>query len=162
MPLEIERKFLIKMPDVAGWGDYPCYEILQTYLLSEEGVTRRVRMRRDSKGTRYIYTEKRRKSALTAEENERGIGLREYTELCKEADPARTPIRKTRYAIPYGDHVFEVDIYAFWKKQATLEVELKAEGEAFTIPPFLDVLREVTADYRYKNHALAKALPDEE
>ena len=92
MPLEIERKFLIRMPDRRGWEKYPSYEIVQTYLLSEEGVTRRVRARTATDGTEYFYTEKRRKSAKTAVEDERRITQSEYDALRKETDPSRTPI----------------------------------------------------------------------
>ena len=162
MPLEIERKFLIRMPDLKGWENYPSYEIVQTYLLSEEGVTRRVRARTTADGTEYFYTEKHRKSARTAVEDERSIAQAEYDALLKETDHTRTPIEKRRYAIPYDGHTIEIDIYSFWKKQATLEVELQREDEAFALPPFIEVIREVTADYRYKNHALAREIPLED
>ena len=39
---------------------------------------------------------------------------------------------------------------------------MKSEDEAFTLPPFIEVIREVTADYRYKNHALAREIPKED
>ena len=58
-------------------------------------------------------------------------------------------------------HTAEIDLYDFWQDRATLEVELATEAEAFTLPPFVTVLRDVTADKRYKNVSLAAELPRE-
>ena len=60
-----------------------------------------------------------------------------------------------------GKHLAEIDLYDFWQDRATLELELSAEDEAFTLPPFVRVLRDVTADKRYKNVNLARELPTE-
>lgn len=162
MPLEIERKFLIRMPTQKELTPFPHFSILQTYLLDKDGATRRVRIWNDGKATRYIYTEKRRKSDMTAEETEYEVTHEEYDLLCQDEDTSRTPISKTRYRIPHAGHIYEVDVYDFWQKQATVEVELSAEDEPFEMPSFLSVLREVTSDARYKNHALAKEFPSED
>jgi CYTH domain-containing protein len=162
--LEIERKFLIAMPDegvLARQDGARCDEILQTYLLSEPGVTARVRMRRGTRGTVYTATEKRRLSDLTAVEDEREVTEEEYRALLSRRDPALTPIEKRRYAIPYGGHTLEIDIYPFCQKQAVLEVELPTEDTPFTLPPFIRVIRDVSGDHRYKNVSLARAIPDE-
>ena len=162
MPLEIERKFLIRMPKSEELASFPHFSILQTYLLDTDGATRRVRMKKQGEDIRYIYTEKRRKSDMTAEETEFEITRAEYDRLCADADESRTPISKTRYVIPNAGHLYEVDLYDFWKKQATVEVELSAEDEPFEMPSFLEILREVTSDARYKNHSLAKTIPSED
>ena len=159
IPMEIERKYLIRMPDLAtltAYAGVKIKKIKQTYLESEAGVTARVReVETDGKIT-YIYTEKRRRTALTAEEREREITAEEYAALLARADGARRPIRKTRYALPYAGHIAEVDIYDFWNDRATAEIELSAEDEAAELPPCLQVIREVTADRRYKHAALAR------
>ena len=100
-----------------------------------------------------------RRRDRTAEEEEYEIDEATYRAALRVSDPARLPIQKTRYAIPYAGHVMEVDIYTFWDDRATLEVELTDEEEEFLLPPYLSVIAEVTADRRYKNAQLAKEIP---
>ncbi|MGI6238806.1 MAG: hypothetical protein ACOYI5_04180, partial [Christensenellales bacterium] len=57
--------------------------------------------------------------------------------------------------------VFELDIFPFWSDRALLEIELSDESDPVHLPPFIDVIREVTDDARYKNHAIAQAIPFE-
>ena len=57
--------------------------------------------------------------------------------------------------------MLEIDLYDFWQDRATLEVELSAEDEGFTILPSIKVIREVTSDHRYKNVNLARNLPND-
>lgn len=158
-PLEIEHKYLIRMPDTATLAAMPgarVFSITQTYLTAQEGLTRRVRARREGERTAYIFTEKERLSPLTAIERERDLSEAEYREALHSADPAATPIEKTRYAIPHASHTLEIDIYPFWEDYAILEIELASEDETVSLPPFLSVVCEVTADRRFKNVALAK------
>lgn len=165
LPLEIERKFLIRMPDVARLAAEDGVRIkhmTQTYLLAPAGVTARVRRIREDGRVTYVRTEKRRLSDRTATEEEHEIDEEAYRAALRVADPARLPIQKTRYAIPYAGHVMEVDIYTFWDDRATLEVELTDENEEFLLPPYLSVIAEVTADRRYKNAQLAKEVPNDE
>lgn len=164
LPLEIERKFLIRMPCTATLTAQPgarIKHITQTYLLSLPGVTARVRRLEENGAVRYIRTEKRRLTNRTAVEEERELTEEGYLAALRESDPARRPIEKTRYAIPYEGHVMEVDIYTFWQDRATLEIELSNEGEGFSLPPYLSVVSEVTDDRRYKNAQLALAVPDD-
>ena len=71
------------------------------------------------------------------------------------ADPAKRPIRKTRYCLSSGNQYFEIDIYPFWQDKAILEIELSSEQMSVKIPEFLQVLREVTGEKAYQNAALA-------
>jgi len=155
-PLEIERKFLISYPDPATLMNLPgCIklEIVQTYL---SGGTARVRKNVSEKGCTYTHTEKRKISELTRIENERVISEEEYIDYIKTADPAFRPIEKTRLCIPHEGHVFEVDIYPFWRDKAVAEVELKGEDEEIIFPDWLDIIDEVTFDPAYKNVSLAR------
>ena len=161
--IEIERKFLIAMPS-AEWllaEGAACDAITQTYLLSEEGVTARVRRREGAEGVEYTHTEKRRLTDLAAKEDERRIGAEEYEALLRRADPALSPITKVRYSLPYGGRLLEIDVYPFWQRTAVLEVELPSEEAPLALPPALCVLAEVTADKRYKNVSLAASVPPE-
>lgn len=163
-PIECERKFLIRMPSektLLAMGATQSH-ITQTYLTASPTVTARVRQRVFAEKTVYTHTEKRTLTALSAIEEEREITAAEYTALLRSADLTRHSVEKTRYALPYEGHVLEIDVYPFWTRQAVLEIELESEKEAFALPEFLTVLREVTEDKRYKNASLAKNIPAEE
>jgi CYTH domain-containing protein len=86
----------------------------------------------------------------------------EYNRRMANRDPRRQTIRKTRYCLPYAEHIFEIDIFPFWSRQAIMEVELKSEKEEFTLPPFIRVIKEITGDPSYSNHELARTVPAEE
>jgi hypothetical protein len=82
-PLEIERKYLIHMPNVAALEDMQgvrVFHITQTYLCAPAGITRRVRRRTEGDKTVYILTEKERVSSLTAVERERELTEAERAE----------------------------------------------------------------------------------
>ncbi len=159
---EIERKFLITMPE-ENWLSQKAsrrLSLVQTYLKGAEKESARVRQITENGKTTYVHTVKRRISAIKREETEKEISEKMYQDLLLSADADRRPIRKTRYCMPYDGHILEIDIFPFWKDKAFLEVELSTEEEAFTLPEEICVLREVTADSRYTNAALARSLPE--
>ena len=163
--LEIERKFLIALPNerlLAAQPGARCDEIVQTYLIADRGVTARVRARRGASGTVYTATEKRRLSDLTAIEDEREVQEEEYRRLLLRRDPSLRPIEKRRYVIPNGDLLLEIDVYPFWQRQAVLEVELPSEDTPLLLPTYIEVIREVSGDRRYKNVSLAREIPAED
>ena len=163
MAFEIERKFLIEYPDTDLLEKYADSksDIAQTYLKTDDGFTSRVRKRTSNGVTKYIVTEKKRISDLKCIENEREIGVEEYNELLKLADPERITVEKVRYCIPYGNRVIEVDIYPFWSDRAIAEVEMEDEGEAVLLPDYLKVIRDVTSEKAYKNASIAKSIPND-
>lgn len=163
-PLEIERKFLIRYPrtdELVSVEGTLVKEISQTYLLCDTGS---LRVRKTVCGGKTVYhrNEKRHVSDRTSEEYEKKISAVTYSELLRCADSSRRTIFKTRYAIPCGTHIAEVDIYPFWSDRAIMEVELKSENEEFTIPDGIEVIKEVTNDKRYSNRALSKEIIYEE
>ena len=164
-PTEIERKYLIKMPDVSALAKEKECRILsveQTYLIAEQGETHRVRLVREGDKTTYVETLKARVNALSAVEREAEITAARYEELLTQADPMCHTIKKTRYRIPVGARVAEIDVYPFWQDRAILEIELADEQETVWLPPFVKIIREVSADFRYKNVNLAKFVPNDE
>ena len=158
-PLEIERKYLIAMPSPAFLEQGTKWEIVQTYLtpLGRED-NRRVRKSIGDNRVIYTHTAKTRVTPLTCVEDEREITEAEYEAALCEIRPESAPVHKTRYKIPYGAHILEIDIYPFWQDTAVLEVELSKEEETFAFPPEILVLREVTKEGRYKNTSIAKWL----
>ena len=60
--MEIERKYMIAMPDAAFLEEIGYTEIVQTYLLGAEGSTERVRKRGRAGNYAYTHTTARRKN----------------------------------------------------------------------------------------------------
>ena len=161
LPLEIERKFLIEMPDRAFLRTLPGCRVLsieQTYLTKDSEFRARVRKTVCDGITVYTHTAKKALSEATRVELEREIGREEYEAFLLQRDPKRRTIEKTRFAFPFGGHTVEIDIYPFWTEQAILEIELGSEDEEAPLPSFIRLIREVTEDRAYTNAALAAQL----
>ena len=162
MSYEIERRFLIARPDLLNLANLcRIQKIDQTYLVSAEGSLR-IRRTEEKGQVTFVETAKRTINALKRQELELKLEEEEYNRRMANRDPRRQTIRKTRYCLPYGDHIFEIDIFPFWTDRAFCEVELSHEDTPVTLPEWLNVVREVTDDKRYTNLALAREIPMEE
>lgn len=158
IPLEIERKYLIRYPDLKML-DRICKEhagMQQTYLKSDYGVSRRVRKVSYAEKTEYWYNEKTRITDITRIEREHLVSEEEYHSLLKEADPDAQTIVKTRYFLYYGKYCFEIDIHPQWVDRAIMEVELEDENAKIDFPPEIEIIKEVTDDSRYTNRSLSR------
>jgi len=164
--VEIERKFLIRLPDLAKIVSLPgcrVRRIVQTYLEKIPGKKIQRRVRRICEGGRveYIFTQKEDLSGYSRIENEWVISKEEYEAYLAEAV---SRLEKTRYAFPWEGHVMEIDVYPYeiggdgLVGRAVLEVELGEEGEAFAIPDFIEVERELTGTKEFSNMSMAKRL----
>lgn len=167
VPLEIERKFLLaaapdfSMPELAH---AQAFEIEQTYLVTTDPDAEvRVRKRTGKGGSvSYYRTEKIKRTATTREEREAIITPREYLKLLESKDTSREPIVKTRYTFVYDNQHFELDVFhGRLAGIVTLEVELTEEQEQLSLPPFLQIVREVTDEGSYSNSRLASLSDDE-
>jgi len=165
LPLEIERKYLIRYPDMGELKrrSHARMQITQTYLKrpSEDAPGVRVRQIITDGETRYIRTEKTRLTNLTRVEIETDLTREEYDAALKEADPELRVIQKERWCVRFGGKVLEIDLFPFWQDRAFLEIELESEDAPFALPDFIHVIREVTDDRRYTNMALARRIPEE-
>lgn len=148
MGTEIERKYLVKPMD---WGSMaegvPCR---QGYLLSGSAVTVRVRVA----GSRAFLTVKGPEADSLRTEFEYAVPVSEaiqmLIELCE-----KPIIEKTRYKIPFGGHIWEVDVFHGDNEGLVVaEVELESPDEQVQLPPW--VTDEVTGDPRYYNVSLVK------
>lgn len=153
-PCDIKRRFLMDYPDITLLESLPnCQrvEIIQTYLISQEGEENRVRQR--GVDGNYIYFQTRKRKGVRLE---RRLSKDAYIRLLMEADPSCRPIRKTRYCLTYMNQYFEIDVYPFWNDKAIIEIE-QGEGNGLIVfPDFVKNIREVTEDEEYKNITLAK------
>lgn len=163
--VEIERKYIIKMPSILlikGQSNYTESEILQIYLPSEKGETRRIRRRVYGDKTLCTETKKMRIDGMSATEIEREISLAEFDELALSIKQGTTPVNKTRYTFISEGQLFEIDVYPQWKRTAIMETELENREAKVKIPDFLEILREVTGDKSYSNAAMSRDFPPED
>ncbi len=159
--LEIEKKFLIKYPDTEYLKSHSDYTEIEQIYLENADASERIRKRGKDGEYVYYHTLKISLTDMTRIEEERVISLEEYEEFKKRADKRFNIIYKTRYCVDYKGHVIEIDVFPFWSKQAFAEIELSSEDEDFELPPFIKIIRDVTEDKRYTNHALAYEIPSE-
>jgi CYTH domain-containing protein len=146
---EIERKFLVqKLP--ADLTSYPNNEISQGYLVSlDDGL--QVRLRKS--GERYFLTFKRG-TGNVREEREVELTVTQFDALWPGTEGKR--LVKTRYEIPFGDRVVEIDVYHDRHEGLVVaEVEFDEEEAAKNFQPPDWLGNDVTGDPRYSNQLLA-------
>ncbi len=162
--IEIERKYVIKMPDfdlLRQERGYTESEILQIYIESQEGVTHRIRKRSYKGLTVYTETKKSRIDFISSIEEENEISEERFAELSEKIKTGTAPIIKTRHTFLYNENTFEIDVYQNRKGSAVMETELENREAAPEMPPFIEIIKEVTGDYRYSNAAMAADFPKE-
>lgn len=152
--MEIEKKYLVKEPPEERKSSER-WEIEQCYLC--ENPTLRIRRKNDE----YILTYKNRKKPSSGEklcisdEIEVPLTKEAYEHLKQKADGIC--ICKTRYRIPYGKYVIELDIFhGVYEGRMLAEVEFASEQEAsdFQAPEWFG--EDVSGDYHYTNSFLAR------
>lgn len=160
VPLEIERKFLLKSP--MDWRSPHIkgaqqVQIEQIYLLSHPKEEIRIRKRSQGDSHAYYRTCKIKIRPGIRQEKEEAISAKEYLDLQQLRDPNFETIRKFRYCFIYKNQYFELDTFITPRKTPDiLEIELTEENDKVEIPPFLDIEKEVTGDDRYSNRELAR------
>jgi adenylate cyclase len=149
MASEIERKFLVR-------GEFrhlavKKIRIIQTYLSIDPDKTIRVRIA--GKAAYLTIKSRPHDKSFTRSEWEIKIPMADAREIMKICLPGK--IDKTRYFVPAGKHLFEIDV--FHDKNDGLiiaEIELDSESEKFEKPVWLG--EEVTGKPEYLNANLIK------
>ncbi|MCR4264377.1 MAG: PIG-L family deacetylase [Candidatus Roizmanbacteria bacterium] len=146
---EIERKFLIRVLP-SDLEHYSKSEIEQGYIsISKDGSEERVRR----KGNLFFFTEKS-VGKITRGTRDESITKEKYSSYWPLTVGKR--IHKTRYELPYGRFVIELDVFhGELEGFAMVEVEFSNEQEAKEFMPPLWFGSDVTADSRYRNQSLA-------
>jgi len=148
--IEIERKFLVKSDDFKKEA-ITKRRIVQGFLSTHPERTVRIRINED-KG--YLTVKGKSNEAGTSrfewEKEIKVIDAEALLELCEE-----TVINKTRYEIPAGEFVFEVDEFKGPNEGLVVaEIELKNENDVFERPEWLG--EEVTGQIKYYNSLLSR------
>lgn len=150
MHLEIERKFLVK-PD--GWRARDAGSPVVQGYFDDHGRPARIRISED----RAWVTWKSRPldaEGRIREEDERPLPVDEARRIL-ETQCERPWIIKRRHREIHDGHTWEIDVFERENEGLILaEIELSRAEEPFVLPPW--ILREVTGDPRFSNHALSR------
>ncbi|MFT6370675.1 MAG: CYTH domain-containing protein [Maribacter sp.] len=148
--IEIERKFLTISNEFKADATSKT-RIVQGFLNTNPDRTVRIRI----KGEKGFITVKGKSNLAGTSrfEWEKEISIQEaevLLELCEKGI-----LEKTRFEIPSGNHIFEVDEFQGLNSGLTVaEVELSSEEEAFQKPGWLG--QEVTGQIKYYNSQLSQ------
>ena len=148
--IEIERKFLVDDITNCLRVATASFSIIQGYLSNDPARTVRLR----SCNKQAFLTVKGASSAdgTTRVEWETEISIKDAEALLPLCLPGS--IQKTRYLVPYKQHLFEVDVFEKDLEGLVIaEIELKNANQEIEIPDWLG--KEVTGDNRYYNSYLA-------
>ena len=149
MPVEIERKFLVRN-DI--WNEAIKNEselIHQGYLMDSEGSTIRVRYT-ETKGT---ITIKGKQIGITRDEYEYEIPLVDAIEIFQKH--CQKTLVKRRYKINNNEYLWDVDVYSGKLDGLIIaEIELKNENDRIDALPIW-IGEEVTNDIQFSNAFLA-------
>ena len=147
---EIERKFLVKNESFKDLA-IAKKKIAQGYL--NTNPERTVRVRIVNENAFLTIKGKGNETGVTRFEWEKEITVEEASALLLLCE--KGVIEKTRFEIPVGNHLYEVDeFYGENEGLVVAEIELIAEDEAFEKPDWLGM--QVTNDERYYNAYLSK------
>ncbi len=153
--MEIERKFCINAKP-EQLDQYGKKEIEQGYLCTDPVV----RIRKSNEDYYLTYKsrlnrkENKEETALICEEVELPLSEEAYLHLREKADGHR--ITKTRYLIPMGEYVAELDVFhGCLEGLVFVEVEFPDEEKAAAFQPPEWFGKDVSFDKRYKNNYLA-------
>lgn len=148
--LEIERKFLVKSDGFRQKATSQT-RIVQGFLNTDPDRTVRVRI----KGDKGFLTVKgsSNESGTTRFEWETEITASEAANLIDLCEAGI--LEKTRFELPFGNHLYEVDEFLGENKGLILaEIELNHEDERFEKPDWLG--EEVTGQVQYYNSQLSR------
>ena len=153
-PITEERKYVVEITGTVP--DAIESDIVQTYLSSDPNTESRLRQRTWEGKCVYVLTTKTRISENEQVETERQITSNVYHSRLQQADPYRHTIRKHRMSFIWKGQYFEVDSF---KEPINNLVILETKGvedtEQVRFPPFIKVVKDITANTSYYNYNLA-------
>ena len=154
-PVQEERIFRVRII-----GDIPeCSEslITQTYLVAEPGCEVRLRRREWSGGKVVnVHRSKKRISDIEIIETERNVDNNLYEQMLQQADPYRATIKKKRQSFIWKGQFFEIDTFLSpINDLVMMETKGVAEQETVKVPPFIEILEDVTGNSKYLNYNIA-------
>lgn len=149
-----ERKYIVKVLNEIPEAIES--EIYQTYLTSEPRSEVRLRRRTLNGISMNVRTTKKMLSTGEQVQTERQIDNNLYESLMRQADPYRDTIHKIRKTFIWKGQFFELDTYLDANSGLQiLETKGIVDHELVNIPPFLEVMEDITGNTKYYNYNLA-------
>ncbi|MDO8600968.1 MAG: AAA family ATPase [bacterium] len=163
-PYEIERKFLVEAP---RFGEFAKRGIRvvpvpleQVYLKSLKKITWRIRKRGQDGYFLYYETKKEKIADGIRTDPEVRIDAVRYQKIFhEEKDMSCDIIKKIRHYFLWENQYCELDEFLAPRRHKglfMLEIELLDKDDPVILPPFLNVIREVTDNPAYTSRGLAK------
>lgn len=144
MAVEIERKFMVK-------GEFRHLAVKETHILQRYiviGPDKTIRVRVAGEKAFLTIKGAPEENSFSRKEWEFSIPLKDAEEMIGICLPGK--IEKTRFMVPSGSHLFEVDVFHDKNEGLVIaEIELSAEDELFEKPEWLG--EEVTGQPEYYN-----------
>ncbi len=153
MGTEIERKFLLKSDE---WKVHvtETHLIKQGYLQSGLDASQKSSVRIRISNKQANINVKSAELSAVRQEYEYEIPLHDAEEMLRTLCSG-VVIEKTRFYVPYGSHLWEVDVFDGDNKGLQMaEIELGSLDENFEKPAWIGA--EVSHDGRYYNNSLIK------
>jgi len=170
--VEIERKFLVRDANLQSAENIVLTEVESVYLdsgkvtalgisqgltlpNSDELLERRVSKREVDSEAKYFLTMKSGEKTLSRVESEIEIDEESYKFMVDSFGESR--VSKKRFTFDYSNNKFELDVFPD-VRLLLMEVELSDEKQLFELPPFVNIVRDVTGDKRFYSSNLGQPL----
>jgi len=167
---EIERKFLVSEADLTNAENVELFSIESVYLDAEKLAKVDPSLAADGDRPREIRVSKRTGTdGVTVYESISKLGGHELTreEAIVTIDEAafnsaaakfgKSRIEKKRFKFTYLRNVFELDVFPP-SNLIILEIELKDEKQLFALPPYVEIVKDVTGESKYYNASMAEEI----
>ncbi|EGR27902.1 hypothetical protein IMG5_186910 [Ichthyophthirius multifiliis] len=164
------RKFLLKqyenlVPNLPSDLITQRFFIDDIFLDSDKNVDKENRqfrkIRKRGQNQNYVYilsaviTQKQQQQSQI--QYKKLLSYKEYALMLSNADPKRNNLLTIRNIFMYQNNRFMLDTYLNVKEGfSILKVLLESENQKFQLPPFLDIVSEVTNDQGYKRSYISK------
>ena len=89
-------------------------------------------------------------------EQKRQLSEIEYRRMIAHRDLSRLTLQTVRSCFHWKTQYYSLDTHANVPGQPTILRSYSDSYEEFELPPFVDLIRDVTGEYNYSSHSLAK------
>lgn len=160
-PVEKFYKYLVNVDEklietIKKEANYSYQHIEQHYLVSTNGVERRIRRRERNGSSLYSFSEANYLSTNERIKTDKVLSERQYYDYLSEVDPNLKAIDKERYSFISNNMFFKLDVFNFDKTMGLLSVQANSEQD-IKVPEYFDVVKDVTENKSYKNYHLAQS-----
>jgi len=157
-------KFLVaKMPSDVMFPSFQDFHVVHEYLISANPkIQLRLRMRGQGNTYSYQYTVRQVRANDQVVELRRQISHRDYLNLLAQRDHSHYTVHKNRRCFLWHNLYFQLDIYLppcspKCEGLVLLETYTTLKSSDVKLPPFLEVLRDVTDDPEFSMFNLSRS-----